>query len=141
MPDISAREAYIYYFKYYLNSSPLTLKRSIVGLWVSDPLDITQVIYRQGGGAILRGIARRQPVEDGWEEEGVRKPPNLEIIEPPRLVDVVNHLDAANSAIHFMAMISVLDISEPHEIEAVADGVGWIGEPTALLPDSCRVPL
>lgn len=63
MELMSPRDAYIYYFKYYLKISS-ELPNMVLGFWVSDPLDIVQVVYRIEGSNLLRGRARYEPVED-----------------------------------------------------------------------------
>lgn len=138
MNFMSPRDAYIYYFKYHLQISP-ELRNMVLGLWVSDPLDIVQVVYRVEASILLRGIARYEPVED-WGGK-VPNPPKLETMDPESIVRVFSHIDTANSAIYHMAMMLAIDIREPSDIQVIDNGIGWIGEPIDVLPDRYKVPL
>lgn len=138
MKLMSPRDAYIYYFKYYLKISS-ELRNMVLGLWVGDPLDIVQVVYRIEESNLLRGRARYEPVED-WGDK-IPNPPKLETMDPDSIVRVLDHIDPANNAIHHMAMMLAIDIREPSEIQVINNGIGWIGEPTDILPDRYKVPL
>ncbi|WCC80039.1 hypothetical protein O6R08_00235 [Cutibacterium equinum] len=138
MEFISQRDAYIYYFKYYFHVSS-ELQNMVLGFWVSDPLDVVQVVYRSEASELPRGIARCGPVED-WGNE-IPSPSNLDAMDPESLVRVFDHIDSANSAIHTMAMMLAIDIREPSAVQIIHDGIGWIGEPTDILSDIYEVSL
>lgn len=138
MELMSPRDAYIYYFKYYLKISS-ELRNMVLGFWVSDPLDIVQVVYRIEESNLLRGRACYEPVED-WGDK-IPNPPKLETMDPDSIVRVLDHIDPANNAIHHMVMMLAIDIRESSEIQVINNGIGWIGEPTDILPGIYKVPL
>ena len=141
--QVTLRDAYIYYYRCYLEFSSYD-KSKVLGLWVSDPLDVTQVVYNDGFSPFPRGIARCQPVEEDWENV-IPAPPRIDkelFTSGGAFHEVFAGLDEVNREIHMMAMLDFIELDEPHDVKTFSHGIGWIGDPTDyLLPDDYKVPL